>query len=106
MDIRGSLSMNDTRTQLQAEMKMLSSEERQDLLKSVGITIDIPPEQGLAMKADLAIPWNKLRIIRRYIYSIVSSCAVVTDKYKKIDGSPLGTSKLRANVLYESGQRR
>ena len=67
MDIRGSLSMNDTRTQLQAEVKMLSSEERQDLLKSVGITIDIPPEQGLAMKADLAIPWNKLRIIRRYI---------------------------------------
>ena len=67
MDFRGSLSMNDTRTQLQAEVKMLSSEERQDLLKSVGITIDIPPEQGLAMKADLAIPWNKLRIIRRYI---------------------------------------
>ena len=67
MDIRGSLSMNDTRTELQADVKMLSSEERQDLLKSVGITIDIPPEQGLAMKADLAIPWNKLRIIRRYI---------------------------------------
>ena len=66
MDIRGSLSMNDTRAQLQAEVKMLSSEERQDLLKSAGITIDIPPEQGLAMKADLAIPWNKLRIIRRY----------------------------------------
>ena len=66
MDIRGSLSMNDTRAQLQAEVKMLSSEERQDLLKSAGITIDIPPEQGLAMKADFAIPWNKLRIIRRY----------------------------------------
>ena len=29
------------------------------------MTIDIPPEQGLAMKADLAISWNKLRVIRR-----------------------------------------
>ena len=75
MDIRGSLSMNDTGTQLQAKVKMLSSEERQDLLKSVGITIDIPPEQGLAMKANLAIPWNKVRIIRRYIvYKFTCSC--------------------------------
>ena len=60
--------MNDTKSQLQAEVKMLTSEERQDLLKSAGITIDIPPEQGLAIKADLAIPWNKLRVIRRYQY--------------------------------------
>lgn len=58
--------MNDTKAQLQAEVKMLTSEERQDLLKSAGITVDIPAEQGLAIKADLAIPWNKLRVIRRY----------------------------------------
>ena len=66
MDIRGSLSLNDSQTQLQAELKTFSPEERQDLLKSAGITINIPPEQGLAIKADLAIPWNKLRVIRRY----------------------------------------
>ena len=65
MEIRSSLSNNDTKVQLQAEVRALSAEERQDLLKSAGITIDIPPDQGLAMKADLAIPWNKLRIIRR-----------------------------------------
>lgn len=65
MDIRSSLSKNDMKAQLQAEVRALSAEERQDL-KSAGITIDIPPDQGLAMKADLAIPWNKLRIIRRY----------------------------------------
>ena len=55
--------MKDNKAQLQAEVKMLTSEERQDLLTSVGITVDIPPEQGLAIKADFAIPWNKLRII-------------------------------------------
>ena len=48
---------------------MLSLEERQDLLKSIEITIE------LAMTAELA--WNKLRII------IISPCVVVTDKYKK-----------------------
>ena len=35
-----------------------------------GLTIDIPPEQGLAMKADLALPWNKLRVVRRLILTI------------------------------------
>lgn len=51
-------------------MKVLTREERQELLKSAGITINFPPEQGLAMKADFAIPWNKLRIIWRYIYTV------------------------------------
>ena len=67
--------MKDNKAQLQAEVKMLTSEERQDLLTSVGITVDIPPEQGLAIKADLAIPWNKLRIIRRYMHhNITHTC--------------------------------
>jgi hypothetical protein len=50
---------------MQEEIRHLSREDRQSLLFSGGFTIDIPPEQGLAMKADLAIPWNKLRTIRR-----------------------------------------
>ena len=60
------MSMNETRPQLQAEVKMLSSEDKQELifLWSVGITIDIRPDQELVLKADLVIPWNKLRTIR------------------------------------------
>jgi hypothetical protein len=50
---------------MQEEIRHLGKEERQSLLFSGGFTVDIPPEQGLAVKADLAIPWNKLRIIRR-----------------------------------------
>ena len=64
-DIRETIS-RDSQSQFQAEVKAITKEERQKLLTSAGITIDIPPEQGVAMKADLAIPWNKLRIIRRY----------------------------------------
>ena len=64
--IRTTISKDSSISQLQDELKTLTREERQEILKSAGVTIDIPPEQGLAMKADLAIPWNKLRIIRRY----------------------------------------
>ena len=47
------------------ELRSLDEDDRNKLLREAGITINIPPEQGLAMKADLAIPWNKLRVIRR-----------------------------------------
>ena len=64
--IRTTISKDSSTSQLQAEVKALTQQEKQQLLAGAGFTIDIPPEQGLAMKADLAIPWNKLRIIRRY----------------------------------------
>ena len=64
-DIRTSMS-KDSGAQLQAEVKGLPTDERKKLLRSAGITLDIPPEKGLALKGDLAIPWNKLRTIRRY----------------------------------------
>ena len=56
----------DSRAQLQAEVKILPDGEKKQLLASAGITLDIPPEKSLAMKADLALPWNKLRTVRRY----------------------------------------
>ena len=55
---------------LKRELLALDKSDRNKLLREVGMTIDIPPEQGLAMKADLAIPWNKLRVIRRCIVTI------------------------------------
>lgn len=30
------------------------------------LAVTVPTEHALAMKADLAIPWNKLRALRRY----------------------------------------
>ncbi len=63
--VREIVSCGDSVSQLREEVKHLSKPERQELLRESGFTVDIPPEQGLAMKADLALPWNKLRIIRR-----------------------------------------
>lgn len=65
--IRTTISKDASTVQFEAEVKALSQEDQQQLLKSAEITTDIPPEQGLAMKAHLAIPWNRLRIIRMYI---------------------------------------
>ncbi len=64
---------------LQKEVHTLTKEERQTLLADGGFGVEIPAEKGLAMKADLAIPWNKLRIIRRYgLYKTKTyMCAVV-----------------------------
>ena len=50
---------------LQREIHHLSKEEKKELLEQAGITVHIPATQGLAMKANLAIPWKKMRDIRR-----------------------------------------
>ena len=47
------------------EIKVLPKEERERLMKEEKFTITIPPEAGLAMKANLNIPWHKLRSMRR-----------------------------------------
>ena len=47
-------------------MRSLSKEEREELLGKAGLPIEIPTDHALAMKADLSLPWNKLRIVRRY----------------------------------------
>ena len=58
--------MGDTTVQMGNEIKSVPKEERDILMKEAKFTITIPPEQGLAMKANLNIPWNKLRVMRRY----------------------------------------
>lgn len=63
--VRELISCGDSASQMKEEIKHCSRPEREKLLHDAGFTLDIPPEQGLAMKADLGLPWNKLRIIRR-----------------------------------------
>lgn len=63
--IRERLSMGDSAIQMSNELRQLPKEERAVIMKEAKFTIDVPPEQGLAMKTDLNIPWNKLRAMRR-----------------------------------------
>ena len=53
---------------LQNEVLSLGDEQRTALLKEAGISdeIKIGPAEVLAINVDLAIPWNKIQVLRRY----------------------------------------
>ena len=52
--------------QLKDEVGILDEGERRKLLlQSKPLQVQIPVEEGLAMKADLGIPWNEMRTLRR-----------------------------------------
>ncbi|EDO40570.1 predicted protein [Nematostella vectensis] len=52
-----------------AEMQRMGQEERQTIVQEVGLKIEVPEGQGLAMKANIGIPWNKLRKLKRWLNS-------------------------------------
>jgi hypothetical protein len=63
--VRERVSMGASSVQLQVEVQSLTKDERQQLLRDAGFSVDIPAEVGLALKADLGLPWRKLRMLRR-----------------------------------------
>lgn len=54
--MRDLLSKGDSSVQLQEELRSIPVEDRLKLMREADFMIDIPPEQGLAMKADLSLP--------------------------------------------------
>ena len=53
---------------MQDELQSSTKEEQEKLLKAAGLAPgEIEAGAGLAMKAELGIPWSKLRHLRRYI---------------------------------------
>lgn len=67
--VREVISKGAPMDQLQHELKTLTKEDRQSLLDQASVhdaAIAISPNDVLAMKSDLSIPWNKFRILRRY----------------------------------------
>lgn len=70
--IRERLSSGVCEHQMADELKMLPKQVREELIKEMKFTVHIPADQNLAMKADLCLPWNKLRIMRKYnMYTII-----------------------------------
>lgn len=62
---RENISGGASIVQLQSEIRCLPKEDRQEILKGANLPITIPTEHVLAMKADLSLPWAKLRVISR-----------------------------------------
>eukprot|EP00731_Ephydatia_muelleri_P011283 Em0006g177a len=67
--VRDIVSGGEASTLLENEIKWMSDDEKHHLLVESGIAMDIKvsAEQGLAIKAGLAIPWHKLRHLRRWL---------------------------------------
>ena len=63
--VREHVSGGTSLEQMESEIRCLSKQERQQVLKGASLPIEIPAEHVLAMKADLSLPWNKLREISR-----------------------------------------
>ena len=67
--VRDVVSKGSPVEQLQYEMKVLTKEEREAILDTAfgsASSIVIPADKVLAMKADLSLTWNTLRVMRRY----------------------------------------
>ena len=63
--LRNTISGGDSSVQLRSELRVLTKEEREALLQGAGLPIKIPPAHALAMKADLGLPWAKMREISK-----------------------------------------
>ena len=65
--IRQLVSGNSSTAQFTDEVRASSAADRMALLEGLqgGVKVHIPVTDSLAMKADLILPWHKLRIARR-----------------------------------------
>lgn len=63
--LRDAVSGGEPVEQLKSEIRCLSQEERQELLKTAGLPVVIPPDHALAIKAEVSLPWSKFRTISR-----------------------------------------
>ena len=57
-------SSGDAEAQLCVEIRTLHKEERQALLREAGIKSCLSATESLAIKAELALPWYRLRVLR------------------------------------------
>ena len=65
--VREIVSGGSSTVQFVDEAWARASAEREKLLEGLqgGVKVVIPASESLAMKADLILPWRKLRIVRR-----------------------------------------
>lgn len=70
----GDVDGDPSRSQLSHEVSRTSKEDRRQLLVDAGFSISpshsLEPGTGLVLKADLDLPWARLRILRRFVLSV------------------------------------
>ena len=63
--VRAKVSGGAAAEQLKDELAVLTEAEWRELLVAADCSAEISTEETLAMKADLILPWKKMRIMRR-----------------------------------------
>ena len=63
--LRTYISGGDVSVQMRPELQALSKNGREELLREAKSSRPDPPYHALALKADLALPWAKMRVISR-----------------------------------------
>ena len=63
--VRDAISGGGVADQLKNELGVLTNAERRVLLVAADCPTQMTTEETLAMKADLVLPWKKMRIMRR-----------------------------------------
>ena len=64
--VRSIISGGESSVLMENEVLTLSDEERKSLLQTAGISnIAIGSAEVLAIKAGMAIPWNRMRLLRQ-----------------------------------------
>ena len=63
--VRAKVSGGAAAEQLKDELAVLTEAERRELLVAADCSAEITADETLAMKADLVLPWKKMRIMRR-----------------------------------------
>ena len=79
--------------QLSNELQLVAKKDRQGLVEEImklpgNFKVVVSSEQSLAMKTDLQIPWNKLRVMRRYMTEkcVAQSHKSIYNAHHYIDG--------------------
>jgi hypothetical protein len=80
-NVRLAVAAGDSTAQLAHELHSTQRRDREKLLDEIrsaggNFLIQVPVQSSLAMKADLNIPWYKLRMIRRYTQYMVTYLVV------------------------------
>ena len=70
--VREVISGGSSTAQFAEEARTRSAAEREALSEGLqgGMKVVIPASESLALKADLILPWHKMRIVRRYMNNI------------------------------------
>ena len=102
--LRERISFEDSVAQLSHEVKSSTVEVRQKLLSELHTSegtfhVTIPVSASLAMKADLNIPWNKLRIMRRLELPTTAYFNIFFNRWMKMWGVSIATeNKMRGEA--------